>query len=958
MDDVGFRDYLKSHGANTEAGRNTRVHAIRKIESALRELGFDRSDLEAAYQADRFEALRASIKSIRSDAVAGGQRYRILMPESENPKNRLSSWNSWLAQYGRFLAWRENGDEGDDRFASGMEQLRQTFLKRMPGFEDLSQEEGEFWETEGRYKQEAHGAVVLAAGYPDQTDEQRGRAIYKRLSQTTAQGLPLSWRTQGEVEKAEPSVRTKFYEAVARLARLDPDDLGELEVQAHELGDLRGSGIDGLKRGEVLGIAISIFGTVNPSAACWFKVRTFDRLSTLLLGRKLFTSPRFELDEFDAFQTLMYRIRDTLSEWGWRPENLHDVQGFIWVAMAETWGEQTSDELTREAVEAAMDECEAIGVDAFLAKYQFGRPRDYWTRRSADGMLFPAKASVGAAHGFLPGGKSKSAKEFYGGFGEQAANGILQKLGFEIVTVKGAAVNDQATGAPSEPPPTNLILYGPPGTGKTYATAAIAVELCGEEVPADRNELMAAYRRLSEAKRIEFVTFHQSMAYEDFVEGKQPVTGDDGASDGAGFRLETVLGVFRRIARRAETSLVHSAGSDAITVGDRRVFKTSIGEAANPEDAYLFEEAIANGYTLLGFEDIDWSDDKYASRDAIIEACREQGEREGNLNAQTGRVQMPFIFRNWVKPGDLLVVSKGNGLFRAIGEVTGDYEFHPRPEGGYAHRRAVRWLWVARDGVAVSEIYQRRFSMRTLYLLTKEELNIPALERYLNSQQPGAQDASSPDPFVLIIDEINRANISKVFGELITLLEPDKRLGQPNELKVRLPYSEDEFGVPANLHIVGTMNTADRSIALLDTALRRRFEFRELMPDPTVLGIVEGVDLPKLLSRVNERIEYLFDREHQIGHAYFVGCTTRANVDEVMRTKVIPLLTEYFYEDWSKVAAVLGDAAAHEGAIEGGFLNRAVLYPPPGMDDDGEGAVRFRWSVRPGAFDYSRLTPG
>jgi 5-methylcytosine-specific restriction protein B len=368
-----------------------------------------------------------------------------------------------------------------------------------------------------------------------------------------------------------------------------------------------------------------------------------------------------------------------------------------------------------------------------------------------------------------------------------------------------------------------------------------------------------------------------------------------------------------------------------------------MGEAANPEDAYLFEEAIAQGHTLLGFEDIDWSYDKYATREGIIEACRELGDREGDLNAQTGRVQMPFIFRNWVKPGDLIIVSKGNSLFRAIGEVTGGYEFHPRPEGGYAHRRKVKWLWVDRDGVPVSEIYQRKFSMRTIYLLTKEELNIPALERYINSQQSTPQAPASPDDFVLIIDEINRANISKVFGELITLLEPDKRLGQPNEIKVRLPYSEDEFGVPSNLHIIGTMNTADRSIALLDTALRRRFEFREMMPDPDVLEDAAshtGIDLPAVLRTLNERIEYLFDREHQIGHAYFVGCQTRRDVDECMRLRVIPLLSEYFFEDWSKVAMVLGD---REGSR---FLERIELKPPMGLDEDGDAPVRWRWTVR------------
>jgi 5-methylcytosine-specific restriction protein B len=309
-----------------------------------------------------------------------------------------------------------------------------------------------------------------------------------------------------------------------------------------------------------------------------------------------------------------------------------------------------------------------------------------------------------------------------------------------------------------------------------------------------------------------------------------------------------------------------------------------------------------------------------------------------------------------------VIVSRGNQQFRTIGEFVGDYEFKPRPEGGYAHRRTVRWLWVDRAGVPVSEIYGRLFMQQSIYIIHERNqktsaVNVPALERYMNSQRSDGGD--EPDQFVLIIDEINRANISKVFGELITLLEADKRLNQPNAVRVRLPYSGDEFGVPSNLHILGTMNTADRSIALLDTALRRRFTFSEMMPDTSILESAAkkcAIDLPRLLTTINERIEYLYDREHQIGHAYFTACRSRADVDEVMRHKVIPLLAEYFFEDWAKIAAVLGDLEPHDGPISGGFLKRAILKAPPGIGD-GEATPRFRWQVRSvdEGFDYSRL---
>ena len=699
MQEEAFKAWLEAGGARTESGRNTRAYAVRTIENNLAALGSPHSDLDAAWKADRFEHLRLKLKELRDNFLAGGTNFRVLMPQSDNPENRLTNWRSWLGQYGRFLSGEPRGEHDADR-------IRQHVLEHY---------------IESAREGDASAVDVLVS------------KVNKEL------GLNQQWRNICQAMTGKKFLEIADVEA--------PEQIGK-----------------------------------DDSSATIFRFR------------------------------------------------LGDVN-----------------------------------------------------KANSEG-------------------------------------------GFENNKIKASSK------------PTSLILYGPPGTGKTFATAAEAVRLCGEPMPEKREELMAVYRRLSDSGRIEFVTFHQSVSYEDFVEGLRPTqSSDEGV---AGFELKAEQGV--RIARRAETST--GSGNAKLSLEGRHVFKMSIGQAADPESA-RFEESIAGGYTLLSFDDIDWSDDRFSDIDAILEEVRLQGSKEeGKLSVMSGGVQMPYIFRNEMKRGDIVVVSKGNTLFRAIGEVTGDYQFVKNAGGGFCHRRAMRWLWVDRLGVPVSEIYERNFMQKSIYSLSVAELNVTAFERYMASQQD--TDTRTPEAFVLIIDEINRANISNVFGELMTLLEPDKPSGNSNALKVRLPYSGDLFGVPSNLHIIGTMNTADRSIALLDTALRRRFEFRELMPDASLLKIVDGIDLPALLTILNERIEYLFDREHQIGHAYFMGCASRADVDAVMRHKIIPLLAEYFYEDWTKVAAALGEK--YQGAVDsqGRFLDRRRLGPTNGSSFDEEAAPRYRWSIR------------
>ncbi|MFW2135761.1 McrB family protein [Chryseobacterium sp. TY4] len=192
--------------------------------------------------------------------------------------------------------------------------------------------------------------------------------------------------------------------------------------------------------------------------------------------------------------------------------------------------------------------------------------------------------------------------------------------------------------------------------------------------------------------------------------------------------------------------------------------------------------------------------------------------------------------------------------------------------------------------------------------------------------------------YAIFIDEINRGNVSAIFGELITLIEPDKRIGAVNELKVKLPYSKREFGVPKNVDIIGTMNTADRSVEALDTALRRRFSFVEMQPNPSVLlnSKYQDVDLKQLLEMINQRIEVLVDKDHQIGHSYFIGIQNLDDLKLVFKDKIIPLLEEYFYGDFGKIGLVLGGSFIYQEeniakfpknfAYENDFLEDKKIY--------------------------------
>lgn len=372
--------------------------------------------------------------------------------------------------------------------------------------------------------------------------------------------------------------------------------------------------------------------------------------------------------------------------------------------------------------------------------------------------------------------------------------------------------------------PLNQILYGPPGTGKTYNTINKAIRIANRQfdLTKPRKEIKAEFERLIKDGQIVFTTFHQSMNYEDFIEGIKPETVDNEVF------YDIKPGIFKQLC-------------------DKAIAK----EISNDNFTHVYEQLL------------------------------------NEIKSNGGKLVLESLVH--AKEFTMYINSKNN------------LRFHANTAKAY-------------EGVIRKEIIEQ-------YLKTGIPIDWPsyvkAIGAYLVSKYHYSQKVVDEDKnFVLIIDEINRGNISQIFGELITLIEEDKRLEKDEALKVTLPYSQKEFGVPPNLYIIGTMNTADRSVEALDTALRRRFCFEEIQPNPDLIktdgklneknGILDSIDLVQLLTIINKRIEKLLDKDHLIGHSYFMSVSTLNELKEVFQNKIIPLLQEYFFGDYGKIGLVLG----------------------------------------------------
>ena len=436
----------------------------------------------------------------------------------------------------------------------------------------------------------------------------------------------------------------------------------------------------------------------------------------------------------------------------------------------------------------------------------------------------------------------------------------------------------------------NIVLYGAPGTGKTYDVPELAVRLCDPSFMAaepSREEIVSRYNQLKTEKRIAFTTFHQSLDYEDWIEGLRPVVNENNQ-----VTYEIESGIFKKLCEEAERPVVKDK---QVGIADNAVvWKVSLaGTGDNP----VRSDCMKNSYIRIGWDgygpvisdETDWS---------IY-----NGEGKQILDAYINKMKM----------GDIVMSCYSSQTIDAIGVVVGDYEFEDKFPN-YKRVRRVNWLVKNINENIVEMNDGKTMTLGTVYRLNSITLdNVKSiLEKYDTSSKMEENDKA----YVMVIDELNRGNVSKVFGELITLLEADKRKGRINAESVVLPYSKKAFHIPNNVYLIATMNTADRSLGSLDYAIRRRFAFiaekpfglevegfnEELFEKVSSLFVKNfdeykesGWDLTMKLEPADTLSEEYKPEDVWIGHSYFLMQDEEGedNTSNRLLYEIIPLLEEY-----------------------------------------------------------------